>query len=131
MALAVVLAGAPQGDPVVEQAVVADLGRLADDDAHAVVDEQPFSDLCTGVNLDAGLVPCPLGYDAGNGEPFMLIEPVGTPVAADCFQTGIGQQNLQTAACGRVLLFDNGNIFPKLSKHLPMSPPKIVGTCRG
>ena len=37
-------AGAAERDALVERDVVADLGRLADHDAHAVVDEQPVAD---------------------------------------------------------------------------------------
>ena len=47
-------AGAAQGHALVEVAVVADLRRLADDDAHAVVDEEALADLGAGVDLDAG-----------------------------------------------------------------------------
>ena len=43
---------AAEGDPVVEHHVVADLGGLADDDAHAVVDEEPVPDDGTGMDLD-------------------------------------------------------------------------------
>ena len=67
VALAVVLAGAPPGDPVVEQAVVADLGRLADDDAHAVVDNQPPADLRAGVDLNSRPAAAPLAHQPGQG----------------------------------------------------------------
>ena len=53
MALAGVLAGAAQGHAVVDGAVVADLRRLAEDDAQAVVHEQALADLRAGVDLDA------------------------------------------------------------------------------
>ena len=39
---------AAEGDPVVEHDVVADLGGLADDDAHPVVDEEPPPDGAPG-----------------------------------------------------------------------------------
>ena len=45
-------AGAAQCHALVEMTIVADLRRLADDDAHAVIDEQPFADLGAGVDLD-------------------------------------------------------------------------------
>src|SRR3954469_23811615 len=54
MALGAVQAAAPERDVVVEHHVVADLGGLADDDAHAVVDEEPPADGRAGVDLDAG-----------------------------------------------------------------------------
>ena len=37
---------------MVDQAVIPHLGGLADDDAHAVVDDQAASDLGPGVDLD-------------------------------------------------------------------------------
>ena len=57
-AACLIFAGAAQCDTLIQQTVVTDHGGFPDHDTHAVVDEQPFSDLCTGVNLDAGLVPC-------------------------------------------------------------------------
>jgi hypothetical protein len=39
---------------VIERDVLADLGGLADDDAHAVVDEEAAPDRGAGMNLDAG-----------------------------------------------------------------------------
>ena len=54
MALAGVLAGAAERHTLVERAVVADLGSLADDDTAAVVDDKPFADFGAGVNLNAG-----------------------------------------------------------------------------
>ena len=47
----------PEGDAVVDGAVVTDLGGLADDDAHAVVDEQALADLRAGMDLDTGHMP--------------------------------------------------------------------------
>jgi len=46
------LAGAPEGHPLIQQAVVTDHPRFADHHAHAVVDEDPLADACSGVNLD-------------------------------------------------------------------------------
>src|SRR3954453_4953200 len=43
---------ATQGNPVVQHDVVADLGGLTDDHAHAVVHEEPATDAGTGVYLD-------------------------------------------------------------------------------
>ena len=98
VALALVLAGAPQGHPLVEQAVVSDLRRLADDDAHAVVDHQPMSDLRTGVDLDAGPEPAPLGDAPGQEEPAVPVQPVGHPVVQHGVDAGVQEKNLQLAA---------------------------------
>ena len=54
VALLAVGAGAAEGHALGEAAVVADHRGLADDDAHAVVDEQPLADAGAGVDLDAG-----------------------------------------------------------------------------
>ena len=45
---------AAERDALVDRAVVADLGRLADHDAHAVVDEDAPADLRARMDLDAG-----------------------------------------------------------------------------
>ena len=50
------LFGAAQGNAVVDGAVITDFCRFAEHDAHTVVNEQPVSDLGTGVDLDAGQV---------------------------------------------------------------------------
>ena len=80
VALAHILAGAPQGHPLVEQAVVSQLGGLADDDAGAVVDDQPAADGGAGVDLNAGPEPGPLGQEAGQEFQPVAVEPVGQPV---------------------------------------------------
>ena len=53
MALAVFLACAAEGHALVERYVVADDGGLADDDAHAVIDEKAAADFGAGMNLDS------------------------------------------------------------------------------
>ena len=53
VALAAVLARAAERDALIEQAVVADLRGLADDDAGAVVDDEPSADLGGRVDLNA------------------------------------------------------------------------------
>ena len=83
MALAGVLAGAAQRHAVVDGAVVADHGGLAEHDAHAVVDEQAPADPGTGVDLDAGLVAAVLADPAGKEKVPVLIQPVGNAVVSD------------------------------------------------
>jgi len=46
---------------VIERAVVADLSRLADDHAHAVVDEETPSDRGPGMDFNAGQPALPMG----------------------------------------------------------------------
>ena len=53
--------------------VVSHLGGLADDDAHAVVDDEPAADLGPGVYLDARPEPGPLGDDPGQEFPLVTV----------------------------------------------------------
>ena len=106
VALAGVLAGAAQGDAVVDGAVVADLGGLAKDDAHAVVDEQPAADGGAGVNLDAGLVAAPLADPPGQEKVAPLVQPVGDAVVHQDVKARVQQHDFQHGACGRVLALD-------------------------
>ena len=77
VALAQLLAGAPQGHPLVEQHVVPDLRGLADDKAVAVVDHQAAADGGAGVDLDAGPEPAPLGDAPGQKTEAAAVEAVG------------------------------------------------------
>ncbi len=98
MALAVVLAGAAQGDAVIDQAVVPDLGGLPDDDAHAVVYDQAAADLGAGVDLNAGAVPGDLGVEPGQEGKVVTVEPVGDAVEDDGVDAGVEEKDLQLAA---------------------------------
>ena len=106
MALAGVLAGAAQRDAVVDGAVVTDLSRLAEDDAHAVVDEQAPADPGTGVDLDAGLMPAALADPPCQKKVPALIQPVRDAVIDQNVKAGVQQNDLQHAARGGVLALD-------------------------
>ena len=111
MALAVVLAGAAQGDAMIDQAVVADLGGLADDDAHPVVNDQAAADLGAGVDLNAGDVAGQLGVQAGQEGKVVTVEPVGDAVEDDGVDAGVEEKDLQLAAGGRVALLIGAQQF--------------------
>ena len=102
MALALVLAGAPQGDAVVNEAIIPNLGGLSNDNAAAMVDHQAAADLRAGVNLDAGPEAAPLGDAPGRKFQPPAIQPVGHAVAGDSVDAGVEQQNLQFTAGGGV-----------------------------
>lgn len=102
MALALLLAGAPQGNTLVEGDVVPDLRGLADDHAHAVVDEDPLTDLRPGMDLDPREQAAHVGYDAGDDRDAVLPQPVGDVVQPQGVQPRVGQDDLQGAAGGRV-----------------------------
>lgn len=44
-------------DPVIQHAIVTDLGSLPDDDTHAVINEEATPDGCPWVNLNPGKKP--------------------------------------------------------------------------
>ena len=140
VALALVLAGAAQGDPVVDQAVVADLRRLADDNAHAVVDDEPAADPGAGVDLNAGPEPAPLAHQPGNEEQPVPVEEVGQPVVQRGMHPRIEQENLQPAPGRRVpgLIGPQGlsqscqrKHLPDAKKRLPCQGAREAGNCRG
>ena len=102
MALALVLAGAAQGDAVVDEAVIPHLGGLADDDAHAVVDDQAAADLGTGVDLNARPEPAPLGDGPGQKLHLMTVTEMGRPMIDRGVDAGIEKKDLQLAPGCRV-----------------------------
>ncbi len=67
----------PEGDAVVHGHVVAHFGRLADDHAHAVVDEKRPADPGAGVYLDAGKKPPHVGDKTSEKVHLVQPEPMG------------------------------------------------------
>ena len=56
------VAGTPERHPLVQQYVVTDDTRLADDDSHAMVDEEALADGRAGMDLDPGHQPRQVGH---------------------------------------------------------------------
>ena len=100
--LAGVLAGTAEGHTVIDGAVVADLRRLAEDDAHAVVDEQAFADLRARMDLDAGAMASVLTDPARKEKVLVLKQPVRDAVIDQDVKTGVQQNDFQHTARGRV-----------------------------
>jgi len=109
--------GAAQRHAVIQRHVFADLGRLADDHAHAVVDEKTRADPGAGVDLDPGEsthdVGCPTRQDL---EP-MRPQTMPQPVPPDGVQPGITQQDLQPAARRRIAGQHSVNVAAKCCEH--------------
>ena len=87
-----------EGGPVIHHHVITHLSGLADDDAHAVVDEEALADLGSGVDLHAGRRPGGLrqqpGRQPGTGGP----QAVREPVHPNRVQARRGQRHLDAAA---------------------------------
>ncbi len=110
VALAGVLAGTAERNTVVNRAVVADLGGLADDDAHAVVDEQALADLRAGMDLDAGHMPRKLRESTREEKVLVLIEPVCLAVVKQSVEALIEEDDLERGARRRVAVADGASV---------------------
>ena len=113
VALAGILAGAAQGNAVVDGAVITDFCRFAEHDAHTVVNEQPVADLGTGVNLDAGQVAGQLADEARQEETLVTVQKMCNFVRYQHMETGVQNDDLRHIACGRVLVPDVFCVCPK------------------
>jgi hypothetical protein len=107
---------------MIEHTIVADLAGFPDHNAHPVIDEQPTADLRPRVNFDAREKSARLGNDSGDHKQAVLKKPMGDPMAPDGVQAGIGQDNLQHATGGRVVIEDSLDIGFYCSKHGVPSP---------
>jgi len=104
VALDALATGPSQGYPLVEGAVIADLGRLADDHAGPVVDEEAIADAGSGMDLDAGDGAAQVGDDPRREVEAPVPEGVGQAVSLAGVEAWIGQDDLQGAAGRRVPL---------------------------
>lgn len=78
-----------QGDTVVEHDAVANFGGFADDDAHAVVDEETTADRGTRVDLNAGQESGELRQNASWSLVSAYPPGVGDAVGPDSVQAGV------------------------------------------
>ena len=117
MALAAVLTGTAEGYVLVYQAVVADDGGFADDDAHAVIDEQSLADGRAGMDLYAGFMPRALAEIAGDQLHIVLIKPVRAPMLAHRLVAGIEKEYLQLIPCGGIAVHRRLQVCFDCFKH--------------
>ena len=102
VALLVTRARPAQGHALSQVAVVADNGRLADDNAHAVVDKETFAYLCAGMYFDTGEKPAYMRNKSPNKKHLMLPEPMAQPIKQNRVKTRITEQDLKDTPCSRV-----------------------------
>ena len=116
--LARILTRTAQGHAVVDRAVVADLGGLADDDTHAVVDEQAAANGRARVDLHAGHGACKLRDHTRQKEALVQVQPVGQTVVNHRVKARIEQKYLGGRAGCRVALANGTCILNEFSeKH--------------
>ena len=91
-----------QRHALIQLDVAADDRRLADDDAGAVVDEEPRADLGAGVDIDTGAAVGVLRHDAGDHGNLPQVQLVGDAVDEDGEQAGVGEDDLLPVGGGGV-----------------------------
>jgi serine O-acetyltransferase len=95
----------------------ADLGRLADHDARAVVDETPATDLRGGMDLDAGQKARGVGNQPSEPLETAVPKTVGDPVEPDRVQPWVTGQDLGDALRRRVALQCRPDVFSYAIEH--------------
>lgn len=89
MAFPFFFTGTAEGYTLVEGYVVADDRRFTDDDAHAMVDEEAFTDLCTGMNFDSRKETGDGGNNPGRDEPLAAVKEVSQAVSPNGVKAGV------------------------------------------
>jgi hypothetical protein len=107
-----------QGHSLVELHVVADLGRFADHDAGAVVDDDRMAERRAGVDVDAGPLVRPLGQHARQDGHAQLVEPMGDAMDGDGQEAGVGQDDLVDALGRGVAALDCRGVDHQLAVDL-------------
>ena len=99
-ALESVIAGASQGDPLVQQAAGTDFGGFADHHPHAVVDEHAVADAGAGMDFNAGQGTADLAEAAGRQLQRQMAgpEPVADPMQKRCLHCGVWSSNSGSAS---------------------------------
>ena len=117
VALALILSGAAQGHILIQGAEIPDLGGLADDHAHAMVDKESPADFGRRVDLDPGLFPGALGNEPGQKFQIVPVKPVCPAMGPHRLKSGIKKKYFQPGACRRIPLHNSVQILLQLLKH--------------
>ena len=126
MALAGLLAGSAEGDALIHENVVPDFGGLADNDAHAVVDEEAAADGGSGMDFNAGHGAGELRDDASEGEPASAVDAMGDAVDEDGVESGVAEEDFKHAAGGGVALEDGMDLLPEVREHV-LNYYRVIG----
>src|SRR3954466_4481909 len=102
---------------LIDGAAVADLGRLADHHAHAVVDEHARADLRARMDLDAGEPAPEVRGEAPEPGEAVQPEPARELVDVDGVQPRVAGEDFPGRARRRVALQDAGYVAAQLGKH--------------
>src|SRR5581483_6738907 len=106
-----------QGDALVKQHVVADLGGFADHDARPVINEKTPADGGAGVNLNLRKETADLRNNPRHERNVPLIKSMREPVGQNGVESGITEEDLDDALRRRVFPENRLDLFPDGSKH--------------
>src|SRR6202020_1873465 len=93
-------AGASEGYSLIDRAAVADLCRLADDDAGAVIDEDAAADRCVRMDLDRREKARDVGEEARKQGHAGAVQRVDEPMRDERMESGIGEHDVEPTARG-------------------------------
>src|SRR5579871_1038804 len=117
VALAGFITGAAQGDPLIEQDIVTDLGGFPDHYAHSMVDKEPAANGGPRVNFDAGEETAYLGNEARQQGNTPAIQFMGKTVRQNGMEAGVAEKDLDDRFGGGIFAEDSLELFPNGSKH--------------
>ena len=84
---------AAEGDPLIDRAVVADLGGFADHHADAVIDEQALADRGAGMDVDRGQHPPDMRDKAAEKIPAVPPQPISGAMEQQDLEAGIAKHH--------------------------------------
>jgi len=97
---------------------VADHRRLADDDAGAVVDEEPFIDLSAGMDVDTGQRVSDLGDDPRQQRRAEPVEFMRQAMAHDRGDAGKAEDDLVNALRRRIVRVSRADVYVEGGAYL-------------
>ena len=121
---------AAQGDALIEGHVFADLGRLPDDDAHAVVDEETVTDGGPRMDLDAGQDAPDRRDPAADQVPAPPPAGAGKAVEHDSLESWVAEHHLKARTRRRIALHRRIDFGPERLEHGFAHRAMIAALCR-
>ena len=117
--LAVILASASQGDPLIQQTVIPHFSGFTDHNTHAVIDEDALPDGCSRMDLNTGdastdLTEQPCGQLQRQAR---TPESMTEPMQGQSLKTGVAEQDFKQSTSSGVSLADDRQIGTDVMEH--------------
>jgi len=130
------LARASQSHALIQGYVITHDRRLADHHAKAVIDEQPSSYLCSGMDFNSGEETRGLRKESSGQEKMMVPQPVIDAIEPDCVQSGIAQEDFKAGLRGGIAFYHRATSRELATNRCGMKTLKVgsgrerrVGIC--